>query len=79
MIERLHNNELETSKKIRSVFQVSYKIEAELLKATNFPPLKRPLEDYVKSNTDFYGYSKNEVLVGLLKLIIIIPIPISVV
>ncbi|WP_245585036.1 hypothetical protein [Psychroserpens burtonensis] len=68
MIERLENSELEISKKIRSVFQVSYKIEAKLLNATNFPTLKRPLEDYIKSNTSFYGYSKNRELAGVIEI-----------
>ncbi|MBN4085233.1 GNAT family N-acetyltransferase [Flavobacteriaceae bacterium AH-315-B10] len=67
MIERLENNDLEISKKIRSVFQVSYKVEAKLLSATNFPPLKRSLENYVKSNTEFFGYLKNEELAGVIE------------
>jgi hypothetical protein len=40
MIERLQNNDLEVAEKIRSVFQLSYKVEAELLNAKDFPPLK---------------------------------------
>lgn len=68
MIEKLKNSELEISKKIRSLFQVSYKIEAKLLNATNFPPLRRPLENYIESNTDFYGYSKNGELAGVIEI-----------
>ncbi len=43
MIERLQNSELEISNQIHSVFQLSYAVEAKLLDATDFPPLKRPL------------------------------------
>jgi ribosomal protein S18 acetylase RimI-like enzyme len=68
MIQRLQNNKIEISKKIRAVFQVSYKVEAKLLKATNFPPLKRPLEDYVISKNIFFGYLKNEELVGVIEI-----------
>jgi ribosomal protein S18 acetylase RimI-like enzyme len=68
MIQRLQNNKIETSKKIRAVFQVSYKVEAKLLKATNFPPLKRPLEDYAISKNMFFGYLKNEELVGVIEI-----------
>ena len=68
MIERLKNGELEMSKKIRCVFQASYKIEAKLLKATNFPPLKRPIEDYIKSTTAFFGYLKNGELAGVIEI-----------
>ncbi|QRM90696.1 GNAT family N-acetyltransferase [Lacinutrix sp. WUR7] len=68
MIERLHNKNLRVSEKIRSVFQLSYKIEAELLKAVDFPPLKRPLESYVNSETAFFGYLKNEELAGVVEI-----------
>ena len=69
MIKKLQNSDLEISKKIRSVFQVSYKVEAKLLNATDFPPLKRPLENYINNNNIFYGYSKNEELVGVIEII----------
>ena len=39
MIERLQNKDVDISKKMRSVFQVSYAVEARLLHATYFPPL----------------------------------------
>ncbi|WP_339894426.1 GNAT family N-acetyltransferase [uncultured Algibacter sp.] len=68
MIEKLQNNEIEISKKIRLVFQASYKVEAKILNATDFPPLKRPLENYVKSSTDFFGYLKNEEIVGVIEI-----------
>ena len=68
MIEKLQNNKTEVSKKIHSVFQLSYKIEAKLLNATDFPPLKRSLENYVNSNTAFFGYLKNRELVGVIEI-----------
>ena len=68
MIERLKNNDLEISKKIRSVFQLSYKVEANLLNATDFPPLKRSLENYLNSNTVFFGYLKNQELAGVIEI-----------
>jgi hypothetical protein len=68
MIKKLQNNDVEVSKKIRSVFQLSYKIEAELLNAIDFPPLKRPLENYVNSETEFFGYLKNKELAGVIEI-----------
>jgi ribosomal protein S18 acetylase RimI-like enzyme len=59
MIEKLKNSDLLMAEKIQIVFQASYKIEAKLLNATNFPPLQRTLENYIQSKTAFYGYSKN--------------------
>lgn len=68
MIERLHNKDLKVSEKIRSVFQLSYKVEAELLNATDFPPLKRTLESYINSETAFFGYLKKEELAGVIEI-----------
>ncbi|MDE3743324.1 GNAT family N-acetyltransferase [Maribacter polysaccharolyticus] len=68
MIERLQNKDMQVSEKIRSVFQLSYKIEAELLNATDFPPLKRPLENYVNSETEFFGYFKENELAGVIEI-----------
>lgn len=69
MIKKLQNNNLATAKKIRSVFQASYQVEAKLLKATDFPPLKRPLENYLKSTTAFFGFLKKEELVAVVEII----------
>jgi ribosomal protein S18 acetylase RimI-like enzyme len=68
MIEKLKNSDLEIAKKMRLIFQASYKVEATLLNVTNFPPLKRPLENYTESNTEFYGYSINEVLAAVVEI-----------
>lgn len=68
MIEKLENNNIETAKKIRSVFQSSYKVEAKLLKTVDFPPLKRTLENYINSSTAFFGYIKNKELAGVIEI-----------
>jgi len=68
MIEKLKNSDLKIAKKMHLVFQASYKVEATLLNATNFPPLKRPLENYTESNTEFYGYSIKEVLAAVVEI-----------
>lgn len=69
MIEKLLNSQLETAQKMQSIFQASYKIEAELLNATDFPPLKRPIEDYIKCDHDFLGYFKNGELAAVIEII----------
>jgi ribosomal protein S18 acetylase RimI-like enzyme len=68
MIQKLQHTNIETATKIRSVFQVSYAVEAKLLKALDFPPLKRPLESYIHSNTVFFGYYKNKELAGVVEI-----------
>tara|TARA_B100000787_G_scaffold144268_1_gene114044 strand:- start:1501 stop:1959 length:459 start_codon:yes stop_codon:yes gene_type:complete len=68
MIKKLQHTNLEIAKEIRAVFQVSYAVEAQLLNAVNFPPLQRPLESYVESNTTFFGYYKNQELAGVIEI-----------
>jgi len=67
MIEKLQNQEIEVSRQIRSVFQLSYAVEAVLLKAIDFPPLKRPLESFLESRNVFFGYIENEELAGVVE------------
>jgi ribosomal protein S18 acetylase RimI-like enzyme len=68
MIKKLHNHKLETSTQIHTVFQLSYKVEAELLGAKEFPPLKRTTESYLDSHNDFYGYFENDELAGIIEI-----------
>lgn len=68
MIEKLNNKDISVAKKIRAVFQKSYKIEAALLNAANFPPLKRPLEKYIDGKTTFFGYTKDNALAGVIEI-----------
>lgn len=68
MIEKLENSDIDVSKRIRAVFQLSYKVEAKLLNAPDFSPLKRPLKSYVHSNTEFFGYLKNGELAGVIEI-----------
>ncbi|MFK8054845.1 MAG: GNAT family N-acetyltransferase [Saprospiraceae bacterium] len=65
MIQKLQHSDIEVAEQIRAVFQVSYAVEAELLGATDFPPLKRPLEEYVNSRTVFFGYYEQQELAAV--------------
>lgn len=67
MIKILPNSKPEIARRIYSVFQLSYAVEAKILGAEDFSPLKRPLESYLNSNTQFYGYFKNTALVGVIE------------
>ena len=68
MIKRLQNKDIEIAEKIRAVFQLSYKIEAELLNAVDFPPLKRTIENFVISETAFFGYLKEKELAAVIEI-----------
>jgi ribosomal protein S18 acetylase RimI-like enzyme len=68
MIKRLQNKDLNIATNIRSVFQVSYAVEAKLLNAIDFPPLKRPLESFLNSETEFFGFWENEELAAVIEI-----------
>ena len=68
MITRINNKEKEISEKIHLLFQASYKIEAELLKATNFPPLKRTVHDLIGSNNTFFAYYIEKEMLGAIEI-----------
>lgn len=67
MIQLLQNNNLETANQIHSVFQLSYAVEAKVLEATDFPPLKRLIESYLESENEFFGYFENDELAGVVE------------
>ncbi|WP_299268689.1 N-acetyltransferase [uncultured Psychrosphaera sp.] len=64
MIKRLGNVNESVARQIFSVFQRSYKIEADLIGVTDFPPLSRTVEDIMCSNTQFYGAVVNPCMVN---------------
>lgn len=68
MIKRLDNKDISIAGKIREVFQASYAVEAALLKATDFPPLKRSHANYLYSDNTFIGYLKNQELAGVIEI-----------
>ena len=56
MISKINNKKKDIAEKIYLLFQASYKIEAELLKATDFPPLKRTASNLLDCNNIFFGF-----------------------
>ncbi|MEM1135244.1 MAG: GNAT family N-acetyltransferase [Bacteroidota bacterium] len=68
MIERLDNTNQVISERMHALFQASYTVEADLLKAIDFPPLKRPLHDFLKSDTAFYGLWENEEIAAIVEI-----------
>ncbi|MFY0631760.1 MAG: GNAT family N-acetyltransferase [Flavobacteriaceae bacterium] len=68
MIQKLQNNDQKVSEKIKLVFQASYAIEAKLLNAVDFPPLKRTLDSYISTSNSFFGYFKNDELAAIVEI-----------
>lgn len=68
MIVTLNHTAEIVAKEIRAVFQASYAVEAKLLKAVDFPPLKRELSAFITSVNHFYGYQIEGKLLAVLEL-----------
>lgn len=68
MLQKLNNSNPAVAEAIRNVFQASYAVEAEILKAVDFPPLKRPIEKYIDTDTEFYGYLIGDEIVAVTEL-----------
>ncbi len=68
MIQKLQNGDIEIARQIYVVFQLSYAVEAEWLNAIDFPPLKRPIESYLNSTNDFFGYFEKNELAGVIEI-----------
>lgn len=67
MIQELNHKTRETATIIHSVFQASYAIEAKLLNATDFPPLKRTVVEFLDCKNAFYGFYKGKNLAGVVE------------
>ena len=50
------------------LIQASYTVEAKLLKAIDFPPLKRTVNDFLRCNNTFFAYHLNKEIVGAIEI-----------
>ncbi len=67
MICRLNNQDIDVATNMQKVFYASYSVEAKILKAANFPPLTRSIDQYKFTDTDFYGLKTNKELAGIVE------------
>ena len=68
MIIKINNKENKISEEIQAIFQVSYAVEAEMLKAVDFPPLKRTVSEFLNSNSEFYAYYLIKNIAGVIEI-----------
>lgn len=68
MINILDPEEDTIAEKIHGVFQASYAVEAELLRAKDFPPLKRTITDFKNTDTSLFGYWIGKELVAVVEI-----------
>lgn len=69
MIIKLEHSNEALAKQIYAVFQNSYKIEAQLIGTNDFPPLSRSAKHIMNSKTQFYGFSVNNSLAGVIEIV----------
>jgi len=68
MIKKLNNKDRSVAEQMKVVFHASYAIEGALLQAVNFPPLQRQLEEYIDTDTEFYGFWVEDALAAVVEL-----------
>ncbi len=68
MISKINNKENKIAEEIRAIFQVSYTVEAEMLKAVDFPPLQKTVSQFLKSDSEFYAYYLIENIAGVIEI-----------
>jgi len=70
MITKLDNSNEAVAQQIFAVFQCSYKIEAQLIGTSSFPPLLRSAIDIAHSTTQFYGFIEGEGIAAVIEVAI---------
>ena len=68
MIIKINNKENKIAEEIRAIFQASYTVEAKMLKAVDFPPLKRTVAQFLKSDSEFYAYYLTKNIAGIIEI-----------
>jgi len=68
MIIKINNKKDKIAKEILDIFQDSYAVEAKILKAVDFPPLKRTLSQFLNSNSEFYAYYQDKNISGVIEI-----------
>jgi len=68
MILHINNKENKIAEEIRTIFQVSYAVEAKMLKAVDFPPLQRTVSQFLKSDSEFYAYYLTKNIAGVIEI-----------
>ena len=68
MVIKINNKETKIAEEIRAIFQVSYAVEAKILKAVDFPPLKRTISQFLNSHSEFYAFFIIKNIAGIIEI-----------
>ena len=69
MITKLEHSDENVANQIFTLFQASYKIEAQLIGTVDFPPLLRSAKDISISTTQFYGFNDDNCLAAVIEIV----------
>ena len=69
-IYQLQHHQEDTARQLQVVFQVSYQVEAELLQASNFPPLNRPLHKFMDADTQFWAIVEEDQFLAIIEIFV---------
>jgi ribosomal protein S18 acetylase RimI-like enzyme len=67
-IHLLNHKDEDLATQIYSIFQQSYMVEAKLIGATDFPPLRRSVNNITLSNSNFWGLRDLNGLIGVIEI-----------
>jgi len=70
MITKLENWHKDIANQIYTIFQSSYKVEAQLIGVLDFPPLLRSTKDIVNAKSEFYGYHDDNCLAAVFEIVV---------
>lgn len=70
MIKNLDNSSEYIAHQIFTVFQNSYKVEAQLIGTLSFPPLLRSTQNIKISKTQFYGFIESKNLAAVIEIVV---------
>ncbi|MDQ0208818.1 GNAT family N-acetyltransferase [Alkalicoccobacillus murimartini] len=68
MIKEIAIDQADMASKVWKLQMLSYQVEAELLRISDFPPLRERESDLQLSDETFYGYFHDQVLAGVISI-----------
>jgi ribosomal protein S18 acetylase RimI-like enzyme len=67
-VEKLDHTSPEVAETIWQLFQLAYRVEADLLGVSSFPPLKRSRESIGNSDAEFLGVWEGKVVIAAIEI-----------
>ena len=66
-ITRLNHHDQSVAARLKPLHDAAYQLEAALIQAEDFPPLRRTVDDYATADTVFYGCVDGDEVLGAIE------------